>query len=241
MKVPLAVWFLFGVRAVASRSRLKSNRDWVIPVIVALFLLVAMLGSKRNYGFRYLLPMAVPAIVWTSALAEGGRWLRRLSALGLLGLAVTLALNHPRELVYFNELAGGTIGGRKILADSNLDWGQGAKSLARLQRTRPEFRDLTLFYFGDIDPARFGVEGVRVIFDANRTPAGLTPELQAETRYLAVSASLQWGPWGPPGYFASLDSLTPVAYTEDTSIAIYRTDDWRRSVLGRVKTGRAPE
>ena len=40
------------------------------PLAIAAFLAIAMFASKRNYGVRYLLPMAPLAIVWISALAE---------------------------------------------------------------------------------------------------------------------------------------------------------------------------
>ena len=156
-----------------------------------------------------------------------------MAGIGLAGMAFAVYSIHPYELSYFNELTRGPIGGRKVLSDSNLDWGQGAKDLARLQVSRPELKDLTLFYFGDTDPSHYGVEGRRILFDANRTPEGLPACLSVETPYLAVSASLQWGPWGPPGYFRDLDSIAPVCYTSDTTIAIYRTAD--------LKTGRGPE
>ena len=124
-------------------------------------------------------------------------------------------------------LAGGPRGGRHILADSNLDWGQGLEALARLQRERPEFRDMTFYYFGDTDPAHYGVAGrchvINAVDDQSRLP-GLD---RVETPYLAVSASLQFGPWGPPGFFRDLDRLEPVRLTDDTTIAIYRTADLR--------------
>jgi hypothetical protein len=48
------------------------------------------------------------------------------------------------------------------------------------------------------------------------------PEVpKVTTPYLAVSASLQHGPWGPDQFFRRLDGLTPVAYTDDGTIAIY--------------------
>ena len=118
-------------------------------------------------------------------------------------MAASLAAIHPHELSYFNEVAGGPIGGRHALSDSNLDWGQGALDLARLQQARPEFRDLTLFAFGETDPDHYGVVGRRVVFDANRTPAGLPASLTVETPYLAVSASLQFGPLGAGGLLPS--------------------------------------
>ena len=86
--------------------------------------------------------------------------------LGLAGQALAVAAVHPFELTYFNVLAGGPIGGRHILSDSNLDWGQGLKGLARLQCAEPEFRNLTLYYFGDTDPACYGVEGTAHIVNA---------------------------------------------------------------------------
>jgi hypothetical protein len=67
----------------------------------------------------------------------------------------------------------------------------------------------------------------------------LPPSLEAETAYLAVSASLQWGPWGPEGYFQALDVVRPVAMTADTTIAIYRAEDLQRTLgPSRSDTGR---
>jgi hypothetical protein len=225
VKVPLAFWLLAIGRGWLGRRARSGDREWALPVFVVAFLVIAMMGSKRNYGYRYLLPMATPAIVWTSGLAEGRRAAKWCATLGLLGMGYAVGSIHPHELSYFNELAGGPIGGRKFLADSNLDWGQGAKSLARLQRARPEFRDLTVFYFGDTDPGHYGVEGLRIVFDANHVPAGLPSKLTVETRFLAVSASLQWGPWGPADYFRELNDVEPVVYTDDFTIAIYRASD----------------
>ena len=229
VKVPLAFWLLGAVRVGFQSSTTtdlpKDRRGWIIPVYIGLFLLAAMLGSKRNYGIRYLLPLAAPAIVWVSALAVAGPKSRWAGRAGVLGMALALLLIHPNELSYFNSLAGGPIGGRKVLSDSNLDWGQGAKSIARLQRDRPEFRDLTWFYFGDTDPAHYDVVGRSYRFDAHRPPRDLPASLSASTTYLAVSASLQWGPWGPEGYFQDLNLLTPVRYSSDKTVAIYRTAD----------------
>jgi hypothetical protein len=156
-------------------------------------------------------------------------WPAWLIGLGLAGQALAVAAVHPFELTYFNVLAGGPLGGRHILSDSNLDWGQGLKGLARLQRAEPEFRDLTLYYFGDTDPAWYGVEGTAHIVNAVDDQSQLPGIQTVKTRYLAVSASLQWGPWGPSGFFRKLDSIAPIRMTDDATIAIYRTADLRRA------------
>ncbi len=201
----------------------------LLPLVFLLFLTITAIGSSRNYGIRYLLPLAPLAIVWVSALAESGRmaWPRIAAALGLVGLVAAVAASHPYELTYFNILAGGPLGGRHILADSNLDWGQGLDALVRLQRERPEFRDLTLYYFGDTEPAYYGVAGRIYVINAVDDQSDLPGLGAVKTPYLGVSASLQFGPWGPPGFFRDLDRLQPVRLTDDTTIAIYRTADLR--------------
>jgi hypothetical protein len=152
---------------------------------------------------------------------------------------------HPFELTYFNALAGGPLGGRHVLADSNLDWGQGLKALAALQQKEPAFRDLTLFYFGDTAPRYYGVEGTAYVVDAIESRSALPDIHSVTTRFLAVSASLQWGPWGPSGFFEELNSIPPVRMTRDTTIAIYRTEalrpPWRSEAAGtQVSRGHVP-
>jgi hypothetical protein len=212
---------LIAARGVIGLRRVRMadlTRGSLLPIAIAAFLAVAMFASKRNYGVRYLLPMAPLAIVWISALAErGGIW-RFVVAVGLIGQAAAVATIHPHELSYFNILAGGKVGGRRVLADSNLDWGQGLRSLARLEE---RYRPMTLFYFGDVNPGHYLQPAEGYLITATGRPAPLPAQLAVETRYVAVSASLQHGPWGPAGYFRALDGLTPVAYTDDGTIAIY--------------------
>lgn len=228
VKLPLSIWLLLAVRA-ANGSR--GVRDWILPTTIAVFLSAASIGSSRNYGIRYLLPLAPLAIVWSSALAARPGWTRILAIAGLFGQAAAVVSIHPHELTYFNAAAGGPIGGRRILADSNLDWSQGLRALARLQNARPELRDLTLYYFGDTAPAHYGVAGTCHVIEAGSKHLGLPREFAVATRFVAVSASLQWGPWGPDGYFRALDRAPPVAMTDDTSIAVYSAADLNSATL----------
>jgi hypothetical protein len=221
VKVPLSFAALFAARSLTVGRTSAGDRGWMLPLVIVVFLGVVAAFSGRNYGVRYLLPLAPLALVWVSALAErGARWCA-FAWLGVLGQALAVGSVHPHELTYFNAIAGGPKGGRFILADSNLDWGQGLKSLARLQREDPRFRDLTLYYFGDTDPHLYGVTGQCYTIDAGSAHPSLPRTLTVRTRYVGVSASLQFGPWGPPGYFQALDDRTPVATTDDTTIAIY--------------------
>ncbi len=92
-----------------------------------------------------------------------------------------------------------------------------------MQRERPELRDLTLYAFGDSRAERYGVAGQTYTVREGKPNDHLPARLTAFTEYLAVSATLQWGPWAP--YFRPLEGVRPVCYTPDTTIAIYRTAD----------------
>ena len=232
VKIPLGFWLLVVARLALTRrldrERLPDSQGRWLPVACLLFLAITAAGSSRNYGLRYVLPIAPLAIVWVSAIAEvcDRAWSRATLCAGLGGFVIAVVNTHPHELTYFNVLAGGREGGRHVLADSNLDWGQGLKSLARLQKERRDFQDITLYYFGDTEPARYGVKGEAYVIRASGNQPCLPDNpASVSSEYIAVAASLQWGPWGPPGYFGALDAIKPVAMTDDTTIAVYRTAD----------------
>src|SRR5262249_18463691 len=74
VKVPLTFWLIVAGRAAWARRIPSAGRDWILPVGIVAFLVMASLGSARNFGFRYLLPLAPLAIVWISGLAEAAGW-----------------------------------------------------------------------------------------------------------------------------------------------------------------------
>lgn len=231
VKTPLSLWIILSLRAFRSRrarrTEASDRRNAVedaLPAAAFVFLAIAAAGSSRNYGLRYLLPLAPLTIVWGSAVVERGVWRRRFAWLALAGQAIALGASHPHELTFFNRLAGGPQGGRRILADSNLDWGQGCRALALRQRENPDLRDLTFYYFGDVDPASYGVIGKSYPIRADSWPRDLPKTFSPTTRYVAVSASLRFGPWGPPGYFRELDGRTPVEEVAGWAIEIFRND-----------------
>ena len=63
---------------------------------------------------------------------------------------------HPHHLAYFNELAGGPLGGRKHLLDSNLDWGQDLQGLKKYLDAQ-HFGEIGVAYFGGIRPELIGI------------------------------------------------------------------------------------
>jgi len=151
----LALVILVRRRDFAPRS---ATTHWMLTALVVF---VAASAGRIQIGERYVLPVypylillmaaAVPSLVSTRA--------------GRLAAAAVLALHAGSSLwaapggylSYFNALAGGREGGHRVLADSNLDWGQDLPRLARWMRERGVPR-LQLGYHGSDDPRRFGIE-----------------------------------------------------------------------------------
>jgi hypothetical protein len=210
---PLAMWFktptatllaiaLVGAGAlvwIGHRARARVAADpsspsaWTITCLtvpVGVYLASAMTTSL-NLGLRHVLPVypflflalgaSFPALAraWRPALGV-------VVALPLLGLEAILA--YPHYIPYFNAFAGGTSGGIARLGDSNLDWGQDLKLLARWQR---EHRDKKLYlaYFGTADPAYYGVEAEHFPRPAGGWPFAESPRNLTGLSYLAVSAT----------------------------------------------------
>jgi 4-amino-4-deoxy-L-arabinose transferase-like glycosyltransferase len=205
--------------------QLDRSEDWFIPVFCAVFIAIACVSSKRNYGYRYLLPLAPLAIVWISAMASSKR-LKWCSLASVLAAGWATVACHPYELTYFNAIGGGLKNGHRILADSNLDWGQGLITFQTLLEKRPELRDVTLFAFGDIEPEIYGINVPSFLIDASDKFDHLPEHLKdVTTELVAISTSLVYGPWGPDGYFSEFSGMIPVAVTADGTIRIYRVAD----------------
>jgi hypothetical protein len=228
-KTPVVILVIFAIRAANSLKpihglndkQLSTNR--LIPLVILLFIVIACAASKRNYGLRYLLPLSPMAIVWVSGIILQTRG-KTIATIMVSLLLISVIKSHPYEITYFNELVGGPVNGRLILADSNLDWGQGLIQLQKIQMDQPELRDITLWYFGDVAPDVYGVSGDNYLIDASQKFTHL-PEsiLDVSTRYTAISTSLINGPWGPSGYFSPYRSRIPVFHTPDYSIQVFET------------------
>jgi len=135
----------------------------LLPVGV---LLLASIGSSYNIGIRHLLPVYPLLALSGAGLIERARrgvggprpraavWLA--IALPLLS-AVEIARIHPHELSYFNPLAGGPERGKKILSDSNVDWGLDLKRLAAELGRRGRSSPTVVYFGGDDTLYRVGV------------------------------------------------------------------------------------
>ncbi|MEJ5310458.1 MAG: glycosyltransferase family 39 protein [Anaerolineae bacterium] len=177
-------------------SRITHHASRITPGALALLLfallyVVSSLLSPLNIGYRHLLPLLPFLYVGIGAQMANGEWqiangesrivhhasrltlyfLPLVSCLLLLTWHIigTLAVA-PHFLTFFNEIAGGARQGWRYLADSNTDWGQGYKALARFQEKESiDSFHLSAFIF--YDPAIYGVKYTALTPLGGDTPA----------------------------------------------------------------------
>jgi hypothetical protein len=130
---------------------------WLLPA-TAVFTTASLM--RVQIGERYVLA-AYPYLILLLGGAAARLW-RNWRGRGLLALCLVLhalpsvAIAERGYLTYFNLLAGGPDGGREVLLDSNLDWGQDLPRLARWMQ-REGVERIQLGYFGRDDPRRLGI------------------------------------------------------------------------------------
>ena len=140
----------------------KCRREILFLVIPPLIYFSVALASGINYGVRHLLPVYPFLIVliafsaWN--LAQRHRAFAVLVALLVVFHIVSSVRSYPNYLSYANELWGGPQNIHRILADSNVDWGQGLKVMKRYV-DQHQIKDCWFAYFGSfvVDATYYGI------------------------------------------------------------------------------------
>lgn len=159
VKTPLPVFGLFVVAALV-RVRPRPSRSAAFLLVPVVVYWLSALGSDLNLGYRHLLPTLPLLYVWISQ--RLGRC--RITCIHHLGLAMLLwllsetAMISPHFLSYFNAIGGGPERGWRIVADSNIDWGQDLKALSKALDDYGELAPLRLSWFGSSYPERYGID-----------------------------------------------------------------------------------
>jgi 4-amino-4-deoxy-L-arabinose transferase-like glycosyltransferase len=161
LKSTIAFLVVTGIAVVSFLRRpgelSEEARLFLLPPAI---LFLSSIGSAYNIGIRHMLPvypflaLAGAAVFTRVSEASSPRGRPTLAAAALLVLPLLggyeLLRIHPHELSYFNAFAGGPEHGRKILSDSNVDWGLDLKRLASELARRRVARP-TIVYFGGDD------------------------------------------------------------------------------------------
>jgi len=222
VKTPLPLLLL----AVFGALRLRAEPLLWMPAVF--YFAVAVL-SGVNIGYRHLFPL-LPALYLAAALAFGPLWRahgwrRVLSGVAAGWLIVNTALIYPRDLTFFNELAGGPDNGWRVLVDSNLDWGQDLGALADFVRER-NINSIYVSYFGSVPIGSFPVK-----------------EYPLPARPLPPRPVSDWHSVFPaPGWYAlSVTHLMGAALADPDTFAYFRHQQ-PVAILGRtIYVYRVPE
>jgi len=221
LKVPLGTWVLAGAAAVLALVRPLRWPLLPLATLAAVPIAAVSVMTDLNLGVRYVLP-ALPFVFLLagSSVATGRpRWCAALAVLAVCGNLVSLARVHPGELSYFNALAGGPEQARWHLIDSNLDWGQDLRRLARWLDAHPEWgREVRLGYMGHVSPEFEGVRqyrlpprDLRAVPDARLLPGedrGRPDTWGPLPGKYAISVNFERGmPFRTPAPLAELDSI----------------------------------
>jgi hypothetical protein len=138
VKTPLGFAILLGAALALTLRRGGPLRNAQLPLVFAAGILLAAWFGRVNIGVRHVLPVYIGFSLAAAAAAVHllRRDRRRWVLYGVLAAALWFAGSslwiHPDYLAYTNELAGDEP--EKVLADSDLDWGQDINRLSRRLR-----------------------------------------------------------------------------------------------------------
>lgn len=133
-------------------SKIRIQFFLTIPIVS---LIVIASSSGNQLGLRYVLPIFPFLFLMICPISESIDFNKKQNASVLLAVMIALiplsARYHPGHLAYFNELAGGPVGGRAYLIDSNLDWGQDLWQVRNYIEANDSGK-VNLVYFGTMPP-----------------------------------------------------------------------------------------
>lgn len=152
--IPLLLLIIVSILFFRKYTNLsKYNEIFLILPVVVIF--VTSSFSQINIGLRHILPIYPLLFVFMSKITNLKFKRQKTIASIALGLSAWYVISsltiYPHYLAYFNEFVGGPNNGYKYLVDSNLDWGQDLKGLARYVKEK-KIKKIKLSYFGNTSP-----------------------------------------------------------------------------------------
>jgi 4-amino-4-deoxy-L-arabinose transferase-like glycosyltransferase len=137
VKTPIAFLLLSGLGAYLAWKK-RARMAYCLPLALSLGILLPAMTGQINIGVRHILPIylglsiaAAVAVVQLLEWAQARTWLALAAGLLVFWMAASGAISHPDYLSYFNEFVADP---ETVLVDSDLDWGQDAKRLAKRMR-----------------------------------------------------------------------------------------------------------
>ena len=169
--LPFLAMLLYGLLC---KKKRESTFAMGLAMAFSLGILLFSLTSHINIGVRHILPVYVGFAIIAGSGAVGLVDRARKSRMNawifcglLLWMIATSLLSHPDYIPYFNALAGNAP--EQILVDSDLDWNQDLKRLAKRLR-EVGAREVAYTPFTLCDPVALGLPSVKPFDPKNPSP-----------------------------------------------------------------------
>ncbi len=166
-----------NVHALQTKHNLKSlfvgHFTELTLFLFIIFYGIISLSGNLTIGLRHLFPLYPPLMLLTAIILVKNyqkikhktikKYARVSFSILLILLAVQAILTTPNHLSFFNILANGSNNGYHFVVDSNTDWGQGTKKLAKYLKAH-NITKIHIDYFGGDDiEKRLSKEGITAI------------------------------------------------------------------------------
>jgi len=192
--IPTMIFIASSIIFWIGRRNNKDHRAKVILLVPVFIFIFFALTTKINLGIRYLLPIYPLLYVFVSFIASKVS-LKSIKDFSFKNINFNAAFSvvffflmiwyiifslriYPYYLTYFNELAGGPKNGMYYITDSNIDWGQDMKRLAKYVDEN-NIGKIRVDYFGGADPVYY-LDGRFIPWQADKIP---------EKGYYAISVT----------------------------------------------------
>lgn len=196
VKTSVPVMIFLATSSIFWFSKRDKNHKAKIVLLVPIIVFIAFaMSTKINLGIRYLLPIFPLFYVAVSFIAEQVNLndmklllKKKVNFNAVFSVMFVVLLvwyvgsslrTYPYYLTYFNSLVGGPKNGMRYITDSNLDWGQDMKRLAKYVE-KHKIDKIRVDYFGGADYPEYYLKDKYISWNENRTP---------ETGYYAISVT----------------------------------------------------
>ncbi len=224
---------IFIYLAAATLSSLNVGYRYLLPALPILHIFAASCAQSvtRRGDTRYAICNTYYVIRITYYVSRLTPHASRITFYALLAwqFISTFSIT-PHFLAYFNEFVGPG-NGYRILADSNLDWGQDLPALARYL----DGRSVYLSYFGQADPAYYGIRSEPLPAWPPSRAAHFAPADPAPGLYAISASNLVGVQLSDPNTFAYFRDHQPLT-TINYSIFIYEAPQ-RESITAFAQCG----
>jgi hypothetical protein len=170
----------------------RVSNFWVLVSFPGLYFVLAIF-AHFNIGERHVLPLYPFALLFAAAVWQkfATSPIARTVLVGILLLNALDVLRYaPGYLSYFDIFVSPKTSYR-LLADSNLDWGQGLLSLREYEREHPD-EQISLAYFGSVDPSVYGIRARSLSIGEHTTGTVIVSATDLAGEYLADAQAYRW-------------------------------------------------